>query len=314
VPSSPPCLSPQPGAPASGGDGDAPRMWRLDDFELGPRVGAGTFGHVRVARERGSGAVIALKAMKKHRINRQRIQRHVAREIEIQAHLRHPHVLRLFGFFWDATCIYMIVEHAGDGDLYELLQKQPTNSFAETLASQYAAQVAGALDYCHRMHVIHRDVKPQNVLLGRCGRLKLADFGWAVHTLPGAARKTLCGSPEYLAPEMVHAACGHGFGVDAWGLGVLAYELLAGRTPFAAAEHRDLYRRIMAAAPDLSAAAFPAGDISDVARDLLARLLQREQAQRLGLQEAVAHAWLAPHLKGAAPSGQLGGRAASAGA
>lgn len=310
VPPPPPCLS----APAGGADGDEPRMWSLDDFELGPRIGAGTFGHVRIARERGSGALIALKVMKKHRISSQRIQRNVAREIEIQAHLRHPHVLRLFGFFWDTARIYMIVEHARDGDLFELLQKQPTHSFAETVASQHIAQVAGALDYCHRMHVIHRDVKPQNILLGRGGRLKLADFGWAVHTLPGATRKTLCGSPEYLAPEMVHATCGHSFGVDAWGLGVLTYELLSGRTPFAAALLKETYRRIMAAAPDLSAAAFPAGGISDGARDFLARLLQREQAQRLDLAEAVAHAWLAPHLKGAAPSGWLDGRAASAGA
>jgi serine/threonine protein kinase len=286
-------------------------MWRLDDFELGPRIGSGTFGHVRIARERSSGTIAALKVMKKHRIEKQRVQRHVTREIEIQAHLRHPNVLQLFAVFWDATCLYMILEHARDGDLYEQLQKQLTRSFDEPTACRQVAQIADALEYCHRMHVIHRDVKPQNVFLGRGRRLKLADFGWAVHALPGQARKTLCGSPEYMAPEMVHATCGHGFEVDAWGLGVLAYELISGRTPFTAPEHKETYRRIVAASPDFSASAFPSGGVSECAIGFISGLLQREPAKRLPLKEATQHAWLAGNLKGRAARD---GRAASAGA
>merc|ERR1719245_2678843 len=134
-------------------------MWRVDDFELGPRIGSGSLGPVRLARERQSGAVAALKVMKKRRIERERAQRHVTREIEIQAHLRHPHILRLFGFFWDAARIYMILEHAPGSDLDHLLQKQPCKRFDEATASRHAAQVASALEYCHRLHVIHRDVK-----------------------------------------------------------------------------------------------------------------------------------------------------------
>jgi len=266
------------------------RMWQLDDFELGQCIGSGTFGRVLLARERRSGTVVVLKAMKKRRIERLRVQRHVAHEIEIQAHLRHPNILQLFGFFWDATHIFMIVERARNGDLGQMLQKQPGQRFEERSAATFVAQIASAVEYCHRMHVIHRDVKPQNVLIGHRRKAKLADFGWAVHTYPDQQRWTLCGTLDYLPPEMVHASHGHSFGVDIWGLGILSYELLMGQPPFAAPACEETYRRILEAKP-----AFPekgSHAVSAAAQDFVTALLQREAADRLRPAAVLAHPWL----------------------
>lgn len=280
-------------------DGSEARMWNLEDFELGPCIGVGTFGRIVVARERQSKARVVLKAMKKRRIERLRVQRHVAHEIEIQAHLRHPNILQLFGFFWDVSHIFMILEHAHIGDLGRLLKKQPHERFAERSAAPLVAQVMSAVEYCHRMHVIHRDLKPQNILVANDFQVKLADFGWAVHTYPDQQRWTLCGTLDYLPPEIVHAARGHSFGVDVWGLGVLTYELLEGIPPFSAPTCEETYRRILAACPNFEPRERAKDEgaqehrlLSEAARNLISAMLKREPAERLPLSDGLAHPWL----------------------
>jgi len=261
------------------------RMWSLEDFELAGGLGSGTYGYVQLARERDSKAVVALKVMKKRRVQRFRAQRHVAREIEIQRHLRHASILQLFGFFWDATYIYTILEHAPGGDLAQRMKAQTSGRFEDASAADLARQIAGALAYLHQLHVIHRDVKPQNILFSRRHRPKLADFGWAVHTLPDEQRWTLCGTLDYLSPEMVRNTCGHSFGVDVWGLGAITYEMLLGQPPFSAASHEETYRLILAAAPE-----YP-DCLSEHARHFLAQLLQRTPTDRMRLESVPAHQW-----------------------
>ncbi|XP_008336567.2 aurora kinase A-B-like, partial [Cynoglossus semilaevis] len=103
-------------------------------------------------------------------------------------------------------------------------------------------ELADALNYCHSKKVIHRDIKPENLLLGANGELKIADFGWSVHT-PSSRRSTLCGTLDYLPPEMIEGKT-HDEKVDLWSLGVLCYEFLVGKPPFEAKSHEDTYRRI----------------------------------------------------------------------
>lgn len=265
-------------------------MWSLDDFELGQRVGSGSFGYVQLVRERSSRCLAVLKVMKKRRMERMRVQRHVVREVDIQAHLRHPNILRLLGFFWDHCNVYMIIEHAAGGDLHQHMQKQPGKHLEEDDAAPLFAQALSAVAYCHSMHVIHRDLKPQNLLLEERSTdttLKLGDFGWAVHTYPNEKRWTVCGTPDYLPPEMVNGK-GHSFGVDVWGLGVVCFEILTGTVPFSAITAEDTYRLILKATP-----AFPK-DISEDAVDLVSALLSREPEDRMSLDTAAAHRWLRP--------------------
>lgn len=172
--------------------------------------------------------ILALKCLHKAEIVQAKVEKQVRREIEIQSNLRHPHILRLFGYFHDEKRIFLMLEFAGKGELYKQLHKH--GRFSEKRSSRYIAQMADALAYCHRKNVIHRDIKPENILLGVDGELKIGDFGWSVHA-PGNRRTTLCGTLDYLPPEMVEGR-EHTKEVDLWALGVLTYEFLVGVPPF----------------------------------------------------------------------------------
>jgi aurora kinase len=209
-----------------------PKEFHLGMFEIGRPLGKGKFGRVYLARERETGFVCALKVLHKNEIQQGRVEKQVAREIEIQSNLRHPNVLRLYGHFQDRKRIILILEYAGKGELYKRLQKE--DRFPEWKAAQYIAQMASALRYLHQKHVIHRDIKPENILIGIHGELKMSDFGWSVHS-PSSRRLTKCGTLDYLPPEMADPKrCNTPYDekVDLWALGVLMYEFLVGRAPF----------------------------------------------------------------------------------
>lgn len=174
--------------------------WHLSNFDIGRPLGRGKFGNVYLAREKNTKFVVALKVMFKKQIHMNNVEHQVRREIEIQSHLRHPNILRLYGFFHDAARIYLILEYAPKGALYKELQSQPNKRFDEKRTAGYILSLADALNYLHERNVIHRDIKPENLLLGHKGELKIADFGWSVHE-PNSTRTTLCGTVDYLPPE-----------------------------------------------------------------------------------------------------------------
>lgn len=174
--------------------------WELSNFDIGRPLGRGKFGNVYLAREKDTKFVVALKVLFKKQIQRDNVEHQVRREIEIQSHLRHPNILRLYGFFHDSARIYLILEYAPEGALYKELQSQPNKRFDEKRTAGYILSLADALFYLHERDVIHRDIKPENLLLGHKGVLKIADFGWSVHE-PNSSRTTLCGTVDYLPPE-----------------------------------------------------------------------------------------------------------------
>ncbi|GBF99163.1 aurora kinase A, partial [Raphidocelis subcapitata] len=151
----------------------------------------------------------------------------------------------------------------------------------------YVASLARALHYCHTKHVIHRDIKPENLLVGMEGDLKIADFGWSVHA-PRNRRRTLCGTLDYLPPEMVEGR-EHDTSVDVWGLGVLTFEFLFGAPPFEAAGHQETYRRIVRV--DLQFPESPRA--SDGAKDFIRRLLVKDVSARMRLEDVPRHPWIA---------------------
>jgi aurora kinase, other len=116
---------------------------------------------------------------------------------------RHENILRLYGYFYDAKRVYLILEYAAQGELYKTLRK--VGRFDEARAARYICEMAKALGYLHMKHVIHRDIKPENLLLGLKGELKIADFGWSVHA-PNTRRTTLCGTLDYLPPGRLSLA------------------------------------------------------------------------------------------------------------
>ncbi|XP_039269620.1 aurora kinase C-like [Styela clava] len=258
------------------------KHWSLDNFDIGKPLGKGKFGNVYLAREKESKFVVALKVLFKSQLIKSNVEHQLRREVEIQAHLRHPHILKLYGYFHDEKRVYLILEFAARGEMYKELTKK--GRFSETDTATYIAELADALNYCHGKNVIHRDIKPENLLMGLRGELKIGDFGWSVHA-PSSRRQTLCGTLDYLPPEMVEAKP-HDETVDLWSLGVLCYEFLVGKPPFESASNEDTYRRIRNCQYD-----FPS-HVSEGARDLIRRLLRYIPHQRLSLKGVMNHPWI----------------------
>ncbi|KAK9240975.1 kinase-like domain-containing protein [Lipomyces kononenkoae] len=259
------------------------RQYSLDSFEIGRKLGKGKFGKVYCARDKATGYVCALKVMEKKELIHFKVEKQFRREIEIQSNLsRHPNILRLYGHFHDSSRVFLILEYAGQGEMFKVLRKK--GRFSDVLASQYICQIASALSYLHKKHIIHRDLKPENLLIGLDGEVKLSDFGWSVHT-PSSRRTTMCGTLDYLPPEMVEAK-DHDYKVDLWALGVLTYEFLVGNPPFEEPAHKATYKRISKV--DLKIPPY----VSVEAADLIRRLLQHQPERRFPLDQIPEHPWI----------------------
>ncbi|PSN69290.1 kinase-like protein [Corynespora cassiicola Philippines] len=262
-----------------------PKQWHLGMFEIGKPLGKGKFGRVYLAKERSSGFVCALKVLHKSELQQGKVEKQVRREIEIQSHLAHPNILRLFGHFHDAKRIFLILEFAGKGELYKHLRRE--QRFPEWKAAQYIAQMAAALKYLHRKHVMHRDIKPENILVGIHGEIKISDFGWSVHA-PNNRRNTMCGTLDYLPPEMLRGGGKDNFyseKVDLWSLGVLTYEFLVGEAPF---EDTQVMTQRKIARGEYTVPNF----VSPEAKDLIKKLLVLDPEKRIALEDVERHPWI----------------------
>ncbi|KAH6830816.1 ataurora3 [Perilla frutescens var. hirtella] len=259
------------------------KQWSLSDFDIGKPLGKGKFGRVYLAREIKYKYIVALKVIFKAQIEKYGLHHQLRREMEIQSTLRHPNVLRMYGWFHDDERIFLILEYAHGGELYQELCK--LGHLSERQSATYIASLTQALAYCHEKHVIHRDIKPENLLLDHEGRVKIADFGWSVQSR--SKRHTMCGTLDYLAPEMVEKKA-HDYAVDNWTMGVLCYEFLYGVPPFEAKQQSDTFRRIMKV--DLSFPSTP--DVSAEAKDLISRLLVKDSSKRLSLEKIMEHPWI----------------------
>nr|CAD7264589.1 unnamed protein product [Timema shepardi] len=260
------------------------KIWTLDDFEIGFPLGRGKFGRVYFAREKTTKYVVALKTLFKSEIVKGKVEIQVLREIEIQTHLDHPNILKLLTYFYDEKKIYLVLEYAAGGELYKILQRFPKHRFPQELAAKFTYQVANALYYCHLNKVMHRDIKPENLLLDVFGNIKLADFGWSVHT-PSDKRKTMCGTLDYLPPEMIEGRQYNNY-VDIWCLGVLCYEFLVGKPPFESPDTNTTYNRIKTVNVHYPSCV-PSG-----AKDLISKLLVYAHNKRISLPEVMKHPWI----------------------
>ncbi|XP_065161237.1 aurora kinase C-like [Atheta coriaria] len=274
---------------SAGKTDQASRVWVLDDFDIGKPLGRGKFANVYLAREKTSKFIVAIKVLFKASIQETHNEHQVRREIEIQTHLRHPNILRMYGYFHDESRVYLILEYAPKGALYKSLLQQPNQRFDDAQAAKYIYQMSDALLYCHSKKVIHRDIKPENLLLDSKGDLKISDFGWSVHA-PSSRRTTLCGTLDYLCPEMVKGET-YNEKIDLWSVGILTYELLVGKPPFETTNYDDTYARIMSVNyrfPDF---------VCEEARDLIRGLLVVNPEGRMDLKSVLKHPWILKHVK-----------------
>ena len=256
---------------------------KITDFEKDKEIGKGGFGLVWKVTHKKTQKVYCIKVIEKAGIIQQKLEAQMNREIEIMYILNHPHCLRLKNHFEDDQNFYLVMPLAHKGQLYRVLRK--FRKFDERTAAQILRETISALQYLHSFKppIIHRDIKPENLLLNNGGRVLLADFGWSNFS-DGDVRKTFCGTPEYIAPEMLLKK-GHDTRVDIWSVGVLMFELLAGYSPFVAKNNQDLYqniRRLKIQWPK---------DMPPLAKNLIGKILKLNPLDRPSLQEILDHQW-----------------------
>lgn len=241
-------------------------------FALFDTLGTGTFGRVRLVQYgQVSNAFFALKMLKKSEIIRLKQVEHIKAEKSILSQISHPFIVTLYASFQDEKFIYMLMEYVIGGELFSQLRK--VGRFSNDTARFYAAEIVLALQYLHSIDIVYRDLKPENLLIDAEGHIKITDFGFAKHVEDRTW--TLCGTPEYLAPEIIQSK-GHGKAVDWWALGILIYEMLAGFPPFYDENPFGIYQKILAGKIE-----FPK-HFDPNAKDLVKRLLTADRTKRFG--------------------------------
>ncbi|KAF2256640.1 Pkinase-domain-containing protein [Trematosphaeria pertusa] len=278
---------------------------RINDFEIGRPLGRGKFGQVYLARHRDTDYICALKVISKVQCTSEEDERLIRRELEVHQNLAHPNILRFLSWFHNDTSIYLVLEYAPGGNLYHRLKKQPQGRFIERAAALYVAQMAEALRYMHSKNVSHRDIKPENILLGLHNEIKLADFGYSVHSESGF-RSTVCGTLDYLSPEVAIMLMKPGEkdeyytkAVDQWSLGVLTYELLVGKPPFEMKTREATEKKIA----NFKGKVRIPGHVSKGAEGLIRQLLNLDAEKRMSLEEVLNHPWIVRHVEKSSRSG-----------
>ena len=216
------------------------RSINLSDYEMGETLGTGSFGRVKIAKNKKTGEFVAIKIMKKMEILKSKQADHISNEIKILSMIEHPFVITFEGFTQDDRNLYLALELINGGELFTYLRG--VGRFPVDQARLYIAQIVCIFDYLHNKDIVYRDLKPENILIHKSGYLKLTDFGFA-KVIEGRTY-TLCGTPEYLAPEIILNK-GHGKPVDWWTCGILLYEMIVGIDPFNDDDPMMVYQKIL---------------------------------------------------------------------
>lgn len=227
--------------------------------------------------------------MKKHHIVETHQQEHVLNEKWTMVDARSDFIIRLYRTFRDNKYLYMLMEVCLGGELWTLLRDRGV--FDDAMARFYVACVIEALIYLHNKGIVYRDLKPENLILDNLGYAKLVDFGFAKHVGFGHKTWTFCGTPEYVAPEVLLNK-GHDFSTDLWSLGIFTYELLTGSPPFTAPDPMKTYNLILRG---IDAMDFPRF-ITKHARHVIKRLCRESPSERLGygnngVKDVQKHKW-----------------------
>ena len=265
-----------------------PSKWSIDEFEVGSQLGRGAYSTVYCAQEKSSRFVVALKTLKKRVLTEKHLWSQLKTEVDTHRALSHTNIVKLFACFSDARKVYLAVEYCPGGQLCERIGATGVHRLE---AVSYIVQIVSALKYLHALGYVHRDLKPENMLLDKTGRLRLCDFGWTVLASRTDMLDIVCGTLDYMAPELLQPGTLRGKGLDCWALGIVTHEVLTGRTPFYKKSARDTCTSI---AQDVYVPGKVAGD----AADFIGALLVKDAVHRMSIEATDRHKFLAPILLG----------------
>ncbi|KAG7964903.1 hypothetical protein I3843_09G195500 [Carya illinoinensis] len=279
------------------------RVRFVGEYQVGRQIGSGSFSVVWHARHRVHGTEVAIKEIATGRLNK-KLQESLMSEIFILKRINHPNIIRLHDIIEVPGKIHLVLEYCRGGDLSIYIQRQ--GRVPEATAKQFMQQLVAGLQILRENSLIHRDLKPQNLLLSTSDNnsvLKIADFGFARSLQPRGLAETLCGSPLYMAPEIMQLQK-YDAKADLWSVGAILFQLVTGKTPFTGNNQIQLLQNIMKSnelqfPPDI--------DLSSDCKDLCQKLLRRNPVERLTFEEFFNH----PYLSQRQPAASLGSRRSS---
>ncbi|XP_048330846.2 CBL-interacting serine/threonine-protein kinase 23 isoform X4 [Ziziphus jujuba] len=270
----------------NGGGGGGGSRTRVGKYELGRTLGEGNFAKVKFARNVETNDNVAIKILDKDKLLKHKMIGQIKREISTMKLIRHPNVIRMYEVMASKTKIYIVLEFVTGGELFDKIASK--GRLKEDEARKYFQQLICAVDYCHSRGVCHRDLKPENLLLDANGTLKVSDFG--LSALPQQVREdgllhTTCGTPNYVAPEVINNKGYDGAKADLWSCGVILFVLMAGYLPFEESNLMALYKKIFKA--DFTCPPW----FSTSAKKLIKRILDPNPETRITIAEVIENEW-----------------------
>ncbi|EED95654.1 sucrose non-fermenting (SNF-1) related serine threonine protein kinase [Thalassiosira pseudonana CCMP1335] len=266
---------------------------QIGQYVLGKNLGIGAFGKVKLATHAITGHKVAVKILNKAKIKQLGMEEKVQREINILHLCTHPHIIRLYEVIDTPTDIFLVNEYVSGGELFDYIVSKGRLSADE--ARNFFHQIISGVEYCHFQKIVHRDLKPENLLLDSNLNIKIADFGLSNLMRDGDFLRTSCGSPNYAAPEVISGHLYAGPEVDVWSCGVILYALLCGSLPFDDESIPNLFKKIKSGMYSLPS------HLSQLARNLIPRMLEVDPMKRITIPEIRLHPWfqhkLPPYLR-----------------
>lgn len=260
----------------------------IEDFNLLKVLGRGAFGKVMLVEKKDTREVFALKSLRKDEIIDKEQIEHTKTEKMILEHVNHPFLVNLVYAFQTPEKIFFVMQFMRGGELFQHLRN--SKRFDEARTKFYAAQILLALGHLHSKDIVYRDLKPENILMDDSGNVCLTDFGMAKIIKKNEASMSFCGTPEYLAPEIITGE-GHNKAADWWSFGILIYEMLYGLPPFYHQNQNTMFNLIRDSDVRFSSKI----ETSDEVKDLILKLLNKDQKKRLGnkedANEIMNHPW-----------------------
>ncbi|EKF31266.1 serine/threonine protein kinase, putative [Trypanosoma cruzi marinkellei] len=256
---------------------------RLGEYLLGKKIGSGNFSTVRQCTD-AQGQKWAVKIIDKGRLRQENMEDQMLREVAVMRSLRHENIVALRDVMESNNHYYLILEYVPGGELFDKIVQ--LKRLDESTARQYFHQLIAGIYYCHSKGFAHRDLKPENLLLDANGTLKISDFGLS-NLQQDFLLQTVCGTPNYVAPEVLMERGYNGLSADIWSCGVVLYVMVAGRLPFEDRNMNALLAKIERGEYQM------VRHVSEAVKDLIARMLTVDPKKRITLEGIIAHPWFA---------------------